>query len=151
MIVHEIKIRVCYGDTDKMGVVYYGTYPRFYEAGRNELLRAHGITYKEIEEAGIVWPVRTLSITYLKPAFYDDLLTIRTIVDETPAVRFKIKTEIYNESGELINHAEVVLISTNPGTGKAMRTPGWLLEKLKLLVGHSDLDGTNTSDTELTQ
>jgi acyl-CoA thioester hydrolase len=133
MIVQETKIRVCYGDTDKMGVVYYGTYPRFYEIGRNELLRCYGITYRQIEEAGIAWPVRNLQITYLKPAFYDDLLTVRTSVVEMPAVRFRIKTEIFNEAGELINHGEVVLISTNPQTGKAMKTPKWLLEQLSFI------------------
>jgi acyl-CoA thioester hydrolase len=133
MITHETKIRVCYGDTDKMGVVYYGTYPRFYEIGRNELLRSYGITYREIESAGIVWPVRNMQITYLKPAFYDDLLTIRTSVTEMPTVRFKIKTEIYNEAGELINHGEVVLISTNPLTGKAMKTPPWLMDQFSFI------------------
>ncbi|HNU77553.1 MAG: thioesterase family protein [Prolixibacteraceae bacterium] len=135
MLIHETKIRVCYGDTDKLGVVYYGTYPRYYEIARTEMLREHGITYKEIEDAGIVWPVRTLHITYLKPAFYDDLLTVRCTVEEQPLVRFKIKTEIFNPGGELINHGEVVLISTNPVTGKAMKTPGWLLDKLAPLIG----------------
>jgi acyl-CoA thioester hydrolase len=148
---HEIKIRVCYGDTDKMGVVYYGTYPRFYEAGRNEYLRAHGITYREIEEAGIVWPVRTLNITYLKPAFYDDLLTIRTIPDDIQGVRFKIKTEIYNETGELINFGEVVLVSTNPVTGRAMKPPEWLKAKLSQITGSLQSSGTNRMETELTQ
>lgn len=134
MLIHETKIRVCYGDTDKMGVVYYGTYPRFYEIGRTEMLRDHGITYKEIEDAGIIWPVRNLHITYLKPAFYDDLLTVRCIVEELPTVRFRIKTEIYNSDGEMINHGEVVLISTNPTTGKAVRTPQWLLDKLSTVI-----------------
>jgi acyl-CoA thioester hydrolase len=133
MIIQETKIRVCYGDTDKMGVVYYGTYPRFYEIGRNELLRSYGITYRQIEESGIVWPVRNLQITYLKPAFYDDLLTIRTSVLEIPTVRFRIKTEIFNEAGELINHGEVVLISTNPQTGKAMKPPQWLVEQFSFI------------------
>jgi len=133
MIVHDIQIRVCYGDTDKMGVVYYGTYPRFYEIARTEFLRHHGITYKEIEEAGIVWPVRNLQITYMKPAFYDDLLTVRTIVEDLPAVRFRIKTEIYNAAGELLNHGEVTLISTNPATGKAVKAPQWLLEKFRFM------------------
>jgi acyl-CoA thioester hydrolase len=134
MLQHETKIRVCYGDTDKLGVVYYGTYPRYYEIARTELLRHYGITYKEIEDKGVVWPVRSLHITYLKPAFYDDLLTVRTIVEELPLVRFKIKTEIYNSQDELINHGEVVLISTNPLTGKAMKTPRWLIEKLSLFI-----------------
>ena len=133
MIVHETKIRVCYGDTDKMGVVYYGTYPRFYEVGRTEFLRHFGVTYREIEEAGIVWPVRNLQITYLKPAFYDDLLTVRTCVEDLPAVRFRIKTEIYNGAGELINHGEVTLISTNPHTGKAVKAPQWLIDKFSFM------------------
>ncbi len=133
MIVHETKVRVIYGDTDKMGVVYYGTYPRFYEIGRNELLRAYGITYRQIEEAGIVWPVRNMHINYLKPAYYDDLLTIRSSIKEMPLVRFKIKTEIFNEAGELINQGEVELISTNPQTGKAMRTPQWLLDRFSFI------------------
>ncbi len=148
---HEIKIRVCYGDTDKMGVVYYGTYPRFYEAGRNEYLRAHGITYREIEEAGIVWPVRTLNITYLKPAFYDDLLTIRTIPEDIQGVRFRIKTEICNEAGELINFGEVVLVSTNPVTGRAMKSPEWLKEKLSGITRSFHSSGINRMETELTQ
>jgi len=133
MINHDINIRVCYGDTDKMGEVYYGTYPRFYEVGRTEFLRHFGVTYREIEEAGIVWPVRNLQITYLKPAFYDDLLTVRTTVEDLPAVRFRIKTEIFNEAGELINHGEVTLISTNPQTGKPVKAPQWLLEKFRFM------------------
>ena len=134
MLQHETKIRVCYGDTDKLGVVYYGTYPRFYEIGRTELLRHYGITYREIEEQGVVCPVRSLHIQYLKPAYYDDLLTVRTMMDELPLVRFKIRTEIYNSQNELINQGEVTLISTNPLTGKAMKTPQWLLDKLAAFI-----------------
>lgn len=134
MLLNETKIRVCYGDTDKMGVVYYGTYPRFYEIGRNELLRSYGITYREIEESGVVYPVRDLQITFLKPAFYDDLLTIRTTVEEIPTARFTIRTQIYNERNELINQGKVVLISTNPETGKAMKPPRWLTGKFEALI-----------------
>ncbi len=131
MIQHDTQIRVCYGDTDMMGVVYYGTYPRFYEIARTELLRTYGITYREIEEAGLIWPVRSLNITYIKPAVYDDLLTVRTFVEELPAVRFKIKTQIFNQHGELINHGEVVLISTSRQTGRPIKTPEWLLTKFR--------------------
>ena len=131
MIQHDTLIRVCYGDTDMMGVVYYGTYPRYYEVARTELLRAFGITYKEIEEAGLIWPVRSLNITYTKPAFYDDLLTVRTIVEELPTVRFKIKTLIYNQHGVIINEGTVVLISTSRATGRPIKTPEWLLAKFR--------------------
>jgi acyl-CoA thioester hydrolase len=135
VIQYDTNIRVCYGDTDKGGVVYYGTYPRYYEVSRTELLRHYGITYREIEEKGLVWPVRSLHITYLKPAFYDELLRVRSIIEELPTVRFKIKTEIYNSRNELINQGEVVLASTNPRTGRVMKTPTWLLDKLAAIIG----------------
>jgi len=130
----DTEIRVCYGDTDAMGVVYYGTYPRFYEISRTEMLRHYGIIYKEVEEKGMILPVRSIQINYLKPAYYDELLRVRSFMEEIPAVRFIIKTEIYNSQNELINHGEVVLISTNPQTGRAMRTPAWLLEKLQSVI-----------------
>ncbi len=123
MVVHEHKIRVCYGDTDKMGVVYYGTYPRYYEIARTEFLRSAGITYREIEEMGFILPVRTLEATYLKPAYYDDLLTLRTIIDEIPTVKLTIKTEIYNEKEELINKGIVVLVFTNAESGRPVKPP----------------------------
>jgi len=134
MIQHDTNIRVCYGDTDKGGVVYYGTYARYYEVSRTELLRHYGMTYREIEESGVVWPVRSLQITYLKPAFYDELLKVRSIIEEIPTVRFKIKTEIYNSRDELINYGEVVLASTDPRTGRVMKTPSWLLDKLRNII-----------------
>ena len=135
MIQYDTNIRVCYGDTDKGGVVYYVTYARYYEVSRTELLRHYGLTYREIEEKGLVWPVRSLHITYLKPAFYDELLKVRSIIEEMPTVRFKIKTEIYNSREELINHGEVVLASTDPRTGKVVKTPSWLLDNLKTIIG----------------
>jgi acyl-CoA thioester hydrolase len=115
--------------------LFIGTYPRYYEVSRTELLRQYGITYREIEERGLVWPVRSLHITYLKPAFYDELLRVRSIIEELPTVRFKIKTEIYNSRNELINQGEVVLVSTNPRTGRAVKPPSWFLDKLATIIG----------------
>jgi len=132
---YDTNIRVCYGDTDKGGVVYHGTYPRYYEVSRTELLRQYGITYREIEERGLVLPVRSLHITYLKPAFYDELLRVRSIIEELPTIRFKIKTEIYNSRNELINQGEVVLVSTNPRTGRAVKPPSWFVDKLTTIIG----------------
>jgi len=94
------------------------------------------ITYREIEERGLVWPVRSVHITYLKPAFYAELLMVRSIIEELPAVRFKIKTEIYNSRNELImiNQGEVVLVSTNPRTGRAVKPPSWFLDKMATII-----------------
>ena len=131
MLVHETIIRVYYDDTDQMGVVYYGVYPRYYEIGRTEMIRSFGISYKEIEAQQILLPARSLNINYLKSAYYDDLLTVRTIVDKLPKVKFPIKTEIYNEAGELINHGETVLAFFDGKNNKPCMAPAEFLEKME--------------------
>ncbi|MEI8115538.1 MAG: thioesterase family protein [Bacteroidia bacterium] len=130
MIISETKIRVYYQDTDKMGVVYYGNYARYYEIGRTEMIRELGFTYKQMEELNILLPARSLKINYFKSAYYDDLLTIRTIVDTIPKVKFPIKTEIYNEDGELINSGEVVLAFFSALTNKPTAAPKFFTDEL---------------------
>jgi acyl-CoA thioester hydrolase len=130
MIITETKVRVYYEDTDQMGVVYYGTYARYYEIGRTEMIRDLGFTYRQLEEMKVMLPARSLKINYLRPAYYDDLLTIRTIVDTIPKVKFPIKTEIYNEKGELINSGEVVLVFFNSVTNKPMAAPKFFIDEM---------------------
>lgn len=130
MLIHDTQIRVYYEDTDKMGVVYYGNYPRYYEIGRTELIRSLGISYKEMEESGIMLPASSLHINYIKSAYYDDLLTIRTIIEKLPQVKFVLWTEIYNEKGDLINQGETVLAFFNQKTGKPCRVPQYFIDKL---------------------
>ncbi|HAH25909.1 MAG TPA: thioesterase [Prolixibacteraceae bacterium] len=130
MIVTETKIRIYYQDTDQMGVVYYGNYARYYEIGRTEMIRDLGFTYKQMEELGIMLPARSLKINYLKSAYYDDLLTVRTIVDTIPKVKFPIKTEIYNEKGELINSGEVVLVFYSANTNKPVAAPKFFIDEM---------------------
>ena len=130
MIVTETKIRVYYQDTDKMGVVYYGNYARYYEIGRTEMIRDLGFTYKQMEELGIMLPARSLKIYYIKSAYYDELLTVRTIVYTIPQVKFPIKTEIYNEKGELINSGEVVLVFFSSITNKPVAAPKFFTDEI---------------------
>lgn len=130
MIVSETKIRVYYQDTDQMGVVYYGNYARYYEIGRTEMIRDMGFTYRRMEEMNIMLPARSLKINYMKPAYYDDLLTVRTIVDTIPKVKFPIKTEIYNEKGELINYGETVLAFFNSKTNKPCPAPKYFTDEM---------------------
>lgn len=129
----ETKYRVCYGDTDQMGVVYYGHYPRLYEIGRTELIRSVGFPYKKVEDEGIFMPVRSVKIDYLKPAYYDDLLTIRTIIKDLPKVKFKIFTEIYNEQGELLNKGETVLALMDRKMGRPTPAPQNFLDAISRL------------------
>jgi len=133
-MIAETKYRVCYGDTDQMGIVYYGHYPRLYEIGRTELIRSVGFPYKKVEEEGILMPVRSVKIDYLKPAYYDDLLIIRTIIKDLPKVKFRIFTEIYNEKGELLNKGETVLGIMDSKTGRPSLAPQEFLEAIKSLT-----------------
>jgi acyl-CoA thioester hydrolase len=93
-----------------MGFVYYGVYAQYYEVGRVELLRSLGITYKEIEATGYALPVVSLNISYKKPAFYDDELTIRTTIKTLPKVKIVFNYETFNDDGVLLNTGEVILV-----------------------------------------
>jgi len=106
-----------------MGVMYYGNYPRLYEIGRTDLIRNVWKSYREVEDSGIILPVRLLNAVYHKPALYDEQLTIRTIIKEIPKVKFRIFSEIYNEKEELINEGDVVLGFIDALTGKPRRAP----------------------------
>ena len=131
MYTAETKIRVRYGETDKMGYVYYGNYPLYYEIARTELMRKFGYSYSKIEEMGIILPVKTLDIKYHLAAKYDDLLRIKTTIKELPGVRITFYYEIYNEQDELLNEATTMLIFVDDKTRKPRKAPDELLEKFK--------------------
>jgi acyl-CoA thioester hydrolase len=113
MFEHTTKIRVRYGETDQMGYVYYGNYAEFYEVGRVEMLRSLGMTYRSMEESGIMMPVMEMKCKYLKPALYDEEITIKVIMDKLPGVKIHFKYELFNESAELINIGETTLVFVN--------------------------------------
>jgi acyl-CoA thioester hydrolase len=123
MISHDTKYRVCYADTDRMGVMYYGNYSRLYEIGRTDFIREIWKSYREIEDSGIILPVRMLHSVYHKPALYDECLTIRTIIKDVPKVKLTFISQIYNEKGELINEGEVVLAFMKAQSGKLCKAP----------------------------
>ncbi|PWG78575.1 acyl-CoA thioesterase [Pararcticibacter amylolyticus] len=109
MFVHDTKIRVRYGETDQMGYMYYGNYAEFYEVGRVEMLRSLGMTYRSMEEAGIMMPVLEMRCKYIKPARYDEEITVRVILDKLPGVRIRFIYELYNEENDLIHEGETTL------------------------------------------
>ena len=110
MFSHETKIRVRYGETDQMGYMYYGNYAEFYEVARVESLRSLGMTYRSMEEDGVMMPVLEMHAKYLKPALYDEEIKIRTIIEKMPGVRIHFKYLFYNEKEELIHEAETTLV-----------------------------------------
>ena len=130
MRTNEISFRIRYSETDQMGVVYHGNYPQYLELARVEWLRSLGISYKSMEEGGIMLPVISLSINYLKPALYDDLITVKVILTKKPAVRIEFDYEITNESGELLATANTVLVFMDMKRKRPTKCPKILLDKL---------------------
>lgn len=132
MFSYEVKgIRVRYADTDQMGYVYYGNYARYYEIGRVEALRSLDFHYKVMEEEGIMMPVYENRSRYLRPARYDDLLTIRVSIRHLPTARVIFDYEIRNQEGVLLNTGETTLVFQRRDTGKLCTAPQALLEKLR--------------------
>ncbi|MBL0104348.1 MAG: acyl-CoA thioesterase [Bacteroidetes bacterium] len=130
MITNDIQIRVRYAETDQMGYVYYGNYAAYFEVARVEMLRMLGFNYKQLELEGVMLPVLEFSIKYFKPAFYDDLLTIRTTVNEMPAARIKFTYETFNEKNELLNRAETTLVFINKSMNRPVAMPAKMQEAM---------------------
>jgi len=124
------KIRVRYGETDQMGVVYYGNYALYIEQGRTEWLRTLGFSYKEMEAQNIHLPVVHFSIDYKRPARYDDLLTVKTTLKKLPSVKIEFYYEIFNESKQLLASASTDLVFIDSTTGKLRKAPEYLIEKI---------------------
>ncbi len=131
MFSSETNLRVRYAETDQMGFVYYGNYPQYYEVGRAEAMRQLGTTYREMEERGVVMPIVDMHLKYIRPARYDDLLTVKTTVPELPGSRMHFDYEIYNEEGTLLNKGYTVLAFLKKETYRPCAAPEWFLEKLK--------------------
>ncbi len=131
MYIHETKIRVRYGETDQMGYVYYGNYAEFYEVARVEMLRNLGLSYKWMEETGIMMPVLELKCKYIKPALYDDLINIKVMLKELPKTRIIFSYELYNEQNELINIGETTLVFVNIETKRPTVGPLEFMQKLE--------------------
>jgi acyl-CoA thioester hydrolase len=126
--IYESEVRVRYADTDRMDYVYYGKYAEYFEIGRTELIRALGISYKEIEARGILLPVSEYTVRYMKPARYDEVLKIRSVLPQKPQARFVVESEIYNPAGELVATGKVVLAFIDIATNRPTRCPKYILE-----------------------
>lgn len=126
-----IKVRVRYGETDQMGYVYHGNYAAYIEMGRLDWLQKLGLSYKEMEANGVMLPVYSLNIRYIKSAFYDDELTVITTLKEMPGVRITFLYEIFNPQNQRITTAETTLVFVDMKSKKPIPCPAYILEKLK--------------------
>ncbi len=116
------QYRVCYADTDQMGVVYYANYFMLFERARTELLRLNGLSYKEIEEQGFMLPVLDAHAKYHRPARYDDLLDVTARVVEFDGLKLKTACEVKRD-GVLLVDGDVTLVFLNAKTGRPSRPP----------------------------
>lgn len=131
MFTHTTKVRVRYGETDQMGYMYYGNYAEFFEVGRVEMLRSLGMTYSGMEESGIIMPVLELKCKYLKPALYDEEISIKVIMQKMPGIRIHFLYELYNEKEELIHIGETSLVFVNQKTNRPCLPSAEFLNRVK--------------------
>ena len=130
---HAWQVRVRYGETDQMGFVYYGVYAQYYEVARVEAMRSVGILYAELEKSHHIWmPVMNMQVRFLRPAKYDDLLTIHTTVPTLPQKDIRFRYEIRNESGSLLNGALVQLCFLDSRTQKRIDAPDFITQPLQM-------------------
>jgi acyl-CoA thioester hydrolase len=136
MFVSQTKVRVRYAETDQMGFVYHSNFFLYYEVARAESIRQLGYTYADMEKMGVIMPVVEVQSRFLRPGFYDDLLTIKTTLRELP-VHHKIEFhhEVYNEKDELLVTGKVILYFMESKTMKRTTMPGQLLRKIKPYFG----------------
>jgi acyl-CoA thioester hydrolase len=127
---HLIQIRVRYGETDQMGYCYYGNYAQYLEVARVESLRELGVSYKELEDRGVMLPVSEFSISYKYPAKYDDLLTIECVITELAGARILFDYTIQNEQNRLVATAKTTLVIVAKETMKPIAPPTEFIEIL---------------------
>ncbi|MFK8296641.1 acyl-CoA thioesterase [Capnocytophaga canimorsus] len=127
----DYQVRTRYSETDQMGIIYYGNYPQYLELGRVEWLRKLGVSYKQLEEEGIMLPVVSLQINYKKPALYDEILTIRTQIKNLPSTKIEFDYEILNEKEEVISTANTTLVFVDVKTWRPTRCPEKILEAIR--------------------
>jgi acyl-CoA thioester hydrolase len=132
MFTSETKIRVRYAETDQMNVVYHGNYAQYFEVGRVESIRQLGLSYKDVEASGVIMPVIEWTAKFIRPAHYDDLLTIRTTVKQWPVdYRIEFLQEVYNEAGKLLTTGKVLLYFLKSATMEKTLMPEEMEKKLR--------------------
>ena len=125
----DVPVRVRYADTDRMGIVYYGTYPQYFEIGRSEFMREKGFTYRQFEEMGYHLVVTGIDIKYYNAATYDDLLTVRTSIAEVKSRGLTFHYQIYKDGAIIVKgHTKHVCVD---GGRKTVRIPPDVMEIFK--------------------
>ncbi len=122
LLSHTSSVRVRYAETDKMGVVYNGNYLTYFEIGRTELLRMYGLPYSELELSGFLLPVLEAKATYYKPAYYDDIITIKTSMYWASAATIRMEYRLFRNN-ELITEGYTLHAFISAKTRNTVRPP----------------------------
>ncbi|MFL5245923.1 MAG: acyl-CoA thioesterase [Gemmataceae bacterium] len=120
MLSGDTVIRVRYAETDRMGLLHHANYLVYFEQARTELLRSQGYTYKDLEDQGFLLVLTKVEVRYRRPALYDDLLTIRTIVERTTAVRIDHRYEVIRENTVLAEGSSTLACIDREGRPQAL-------------------------------
>jgi len=132
VLTHSTPFRVRYALTDQMGYLYYGHYAMLFEIGRTEMLRDLGLSYAAMEaEQGVMMPVMSMDMRFVRPARYDELLDIQTELLALPAETISFRMRVFNEKGKLVNGGKVKLCFVDMNTNKRVNAPANLVEKLR--------------------
>ncbi|WP_448520416.1 acyl-CoA thioesterase [Rhodoflexus sp.] len=143
MFTNEVEVRVRYAHVDQMGYVYYGHYASFFEIARVESLRKIGLSYKALEDAGILLPVYENYSRYIAPAGFDEVLTIKVFIKQMPTVKAKFDYEIYNENGQLIHTGYTTLVFVNSESRRPCRAPARIIQALQSYFEEASVPLTN--------
>ena len=127
----ETQIRVEYHHTDQMGIVHHSNYVKFFEVARTEWLRAAGLTYAEMERRGVMMPIVDVHIKYRMPAYYDELIRVKAMVEQMPMARMTFNYEIHGEDGREIASGSTTLGFIDSVTRRPQRAPQWLMGVLE--------------------
>ncbi len=131
LITSKTQLTVRYSETDQMGIVHHGNYAQYLELARIDWLSRLGVSYKSMEESGIMLPVFTLDLKFKKSAFFDDELTVKTSLKKIPTVRIFFEYEISNSRQELLTIASTTLVFVDSKTRKPIPCPSFLLDKIQ--------------------
>lgn len=128
---HTTNLRVRYGETDQMGYSYYGNYAQYFEVGRVETMRLLGMSYRQLEEQGVMLPVSEFCVKYKSPALYDDLLFVKTTISSLKGARLHFDYSITNEAGQTIATAFTTLVFVSKQTMRPIQPPESFMEVIR--------------------
>lgn len=128
--VHKVRSR--YSETDRMGYVYYGRYLEYFEEARTELIRSYGLSYREMEDSGVMLPVIHAELEYKTPILYDEEMFIKVLVYDIPTVRLQTFYEVTTENTQGVHiFGEVSLCFMSADTRKPVRAPASFVKSMK--------------------